>query len=138
MITIINAQNEKSRFRRMFQNVSNVSVVLKPEGYGRVLLKIQGDNLCFTATGVDNLSFTLKNIAVYLAFVETNDCVFDLLFDKEGFYVELYPKAYTDLKTVSVHGVEGFISEVIFKTKRKTTHFMSACNESCQMIQTLG
>ena len=131
MITVENAQAEKQRFKRMFSNVSSVGVSIIPKGNGVIILRIQSDKLCFETRCIDTTPYTST---VYLSFVDINDCLFDLLFAKDGFFMELYPKAYRDIKTISTSGVEGFISQVIFKTRRKTTKFMAACNEHCKMI----
>ena len=132
MLVVPNASSEKARFRRMFINVGDVYVTIEPDSSRSATIKITSERRCFTVHCTGSMSYPA---CIFLSNVSINDCVFDLLFDKEGFFIEAYPVAYKDLRTISKSGVEGWISEVIIKTKRKTTHFMSACNEYCQMIQ---
>lgn len=143
MLTVVNAQYEKASFKRMFCRETSVNLSLIPMGNGFVLLQMQNDNYCYTVKCKDNtpirFRLNIPNVAV-------TDCVFDLLFNTTGFYIAIYKPAYSDLRVhfnnaynfnamIEDNPVDGYISQVIFKTKRRSTSFMLPCNNVFQMIE---
>lgn len=138
MIIIENAANEKAKFRKMFKEFTSLYIMMKPNG-NKVDIRFSGESHHGARVElklVANADYTsnLRN-TIYLPFVDYNDCVFDLIFDKDGFYLELYKNNYQGIKTINEQGTEGYISTVIFKTRRKTTHFTAPCNRYTDMIQ---
>ena len=145
MITVNNASLEKKRFFSMFPKDCYVNIQLIPY-VNCVLLRITGvdSNVFFEVKCSDNTPITYK---LNIPNVHITDCVFDLLFNTNGFYIAVYKSAYTELKPYFKNACSltyinednptiGNISQVIIKTKRRTTSFMLPCNHCFQMIDT--
>ena len=135
MITIREPLKEKREIKKLFKD-NSLCLKLVPYNENKVDIVFSGSDhnkvLTYTITA-DMTSYSLHN-KVTLSFVDPTDCVFDIIFAKDGFYVTTYENAYSELITQSKSGSEGFISQVIFKSRTKRRDFVAPCNTYCRMI----
>ena len=136
MITIKDPQLERREFKKLFKS-NDICLKLRPYNDGKVDIILSASEYNKTTTYTIQADMTpqysLKN-NITLTGVEPIDCVWDVIFSKDGFYVDTYEVAYSDLITKSKSGTEGWISQVIFKSRTKKRDFIAPCNWAWKMI----
>ena len=136
MIIVENAANEKAKFRKIFKDFSSLFVCITPKG-DKATIKFSGETLRGQRAEMTVIASNTSNLRynIYLPFVVYTDCVFDLIFDKDGFFIEAYRDCFKDIRVTTKEGTPGYISQVVFKTRRKTTHFTVPCTSCTDIIQ---
>ena len=147
MFVITRAAEEKIRFRNSMRKLGggSVAVILStPYAQDALSLTIKGSyyrgndlraghyNVICRRVNNDTYTANFSN-NIYLSSVDLMDCLFDILFDKEGFII--IPKKHVfdsvlvkNKRPDEITGIDGYFSEVAFQSKTKYTSFILPCN----------
>lgn len=135
MIKIADPQKKRSEIKKLFKGCMWVTLKFCPHD-NAVSIGISGTDhnksLSYSIDAEQTYNSLQNNII--LTNVELIDCVWDVIFSKDGFYIDAYQKAYSELTTHSKSGSDGWISQVIFKSKTKKRDFIAPCNPYVKMI----
>ncbi len=83
---------------------------------------------------VDMFEFDKKKVTI--SSISKLDCIWDLIWYKDGFYYETYPKAYSDIETRSLnHGTKYDICQVVLCTKKKRYVYTTLQCDSIKAIE---
>ena len=121
MIQLVNVEEAKKKYKDTFnKDVRDaMSVSIHPmENNIRIAAFDRFNNLRELKLETESNCTGYKSVCI--SSVNKQDVLWDFLFCKEGFWYETYKDTYRgSIKTVSDKGREGFISQIVFHTKKK-------------------
>lgn len=121
MIQLVNLTEAKKSYKDTFnKDVRDaMTVSIHPtENYIRIAAFDRFNNLRELKLETESNCTGYKSVCI--SSVGKLDVLWDFLFCKEGFWYETYKDTYRgSIKTVSDKGREGFISQVVFHTKKR-------------------
>lgn len=138
MIVIDNVEKVKKDFKKLFSSAPENFLTLKIQIYDdKANITLVNDDAANRITYTINANLTNFSREKYICLcgVSPLDCIFDIIFSKNGFHIESYKNAYSEIETLSkLTGTRGYISQVIFKSKTKKRDFIQPCNQNFDIV----